>query len=84
MPENPNNTTRCISVEPVSSQWASSLSAQLPKLIQHNLQHKEPDALQVAWTAMFPLENQVVLKNAILPKEATSLLWINLHSTKNM
>lgn len=59
------------------------VSAQLPKLIQLNLQHKEPEALPVTVTAMLPLEN-LVLKNTIVPKEATSPLWTNLQSTKHM
>lgn len=84
MPASPNNLTKCISAEPVSSQWANNLSAQLPKLIQRDLQHKEQEAFQVTWTAMFPLEKLVVLKNVILPKKAISLLWTNLQSTKHM
>lgn len=84
MPENPNSNTRCISVEPVFPQWTSSLSALLPKLIPPDRLHQELSK-QHAWTAMqFPLENLAGLENAMLPKEATSLLWTNLQSTKNM
>lgn len=86
MADNPNSNTRCISVESVFPQWTSRLFALLPKLIPPDLLHKEPRAFQAACIncMCFPLENLADSENAMVPKEATSLLWTNLQSTKNM
>lgn len=48
MPENPKSNSRRIQMEPVFSQWMSSLSALRSELIPPDLLRKEPGAFQAA------------------------------------